>query len=105
MHQLKPQASSEAVCEKANPAFIESQIVSVKELRRDIDAQLQKLKGLPKSRENSLAITKIQEAIMWLGMSLKELNQLRPQPQPSPYPTSYDPSKTTVEPVADGLKL
>lgn len=74
-------------------------IVADKELRRDLDAQLQKLKALPPSRERSLAVTKIQEAIMWLGMDLKRLNDTRP------YPSSYDPSSTKVEPTADGLKL
>lgn len=74
-------------------------IVADKELRRDLDAQLQKLKDLPGSRERSLSITKLQECIMWLGMDLKRLNDTRP------YPSSYDPSNTKVEPTADGLKL
>lgn len=74
-------------------------IIADKELRRDLDTQLQKLKGLPASRERALSITKIQEAIMWLGMDLKRLNDTRP------YPSSYDPSTTKVEPTADGLKL
>lgn len=74
-------------------------IIADKEIRRDLDAQLQKLKALPPSRERSLSITKIQEAIMWLGMDLKRLNDTRP------YPSSYDPSNTKVEPTADGLKL
>lgn len=74
-------------------------IVADKELRRDLDAQLQKLKSLPQSRERNLSITKLQECIMWLGMDLKRLNDTRP------YPSSYDPSNTKVEPTADGLKL
>lgn len=77
----------------------EQEVIANKELRRDIDAQLQKLKGLPGSRERSLAITKLQEAIMWLGMDMKRLNE------PNPYPTSYDPTTAKVEPTADGLKL
>lgn len=77
----------------------DAQVIADKELRRDLDAQLQKLKSLPGSRERSLSITKIQEAIMWLGMDLKRLNDTRP------YPSSYDPSNTKVEPTADGLKL
>ena len=77
----------------------EGQVIANKELRRDIDAQLQKLKGLPPSRERALSITKLQEAIMWLGMDLKRLNE------PNPYPSSYDPSTLKVEPTADGLKL
>lgn len=75
------------------------QIVADKELRRDLDAQLQKLKSLPGSRERNLSITKLQECIMWLGMDLKRLNDTRP------YPSSYDPTNTKVEPTADNLKL
>ncbi len=80
-------------------AAVDALIVSDKELRRDLDAQLQKLKSLQGSREHNLAITKLQECIMWLGMSLKSLNDTRP------YPSSYDPTNTKVEPTADGLKL
>jgi hypothetical protein len=36
---------------------------------------------------------------MWLGMDLKRLYE------PNPYPNSYNPSNTVVEPTADGLKL
>jgi hypothetical protein len=74
-------------------------IVANKELRRDIDAQIQKVKDLPPSRERSLAITKLQEGVMWLGMDLKRLGA------ENPYPNSKDPSNTKVEPTADGLKL
>ncbi len=84
---------------------IDRQVILDKELRRDLDTQLQKLKDLPKSRERSLTITKLQEAIMWLGMDLKQLNEARPVPEARPYPSSYDPSTTKVEPTADGLKL
>ena len=80
-------------------AFTDGQVILTKELRVALDASLQKLKALPKSRERSLSITKIQEAIMWLGMDLKQLNDTRP------YPSSYDPSNAKVEPTADGLKL
>lgn len=51
------------------------------------------------SRERSLAITKLQEAVMWLGMDLKD------QGNPNPYPHSYDPSSPVIEPTADNLKL
>lgn len=78
---------------------VEEQIKSTKRLRKGLDAQLQELKALPKTRETSLAITKLQESIMWLGMNLKGLNE------PNPYPNSYDDSNTIVEPTADGLKL
>lgn len=74
-------------------------IKSDKTYRRGLDEILQSLKSEPPSRERALAITKIQEAIMWLGMDLKRLNE------PNPYPHSYDPSSPVVEPTADGLKL
>lgn len=74
-------------------------VIADKTLRVLIDSGLQKLKALPPSRERSLSITKLQEAIMWLGMDLKRLNDTRP------YPSSYDPSTAKVEPTADGLKL
>lgn len=74
-------------------------ILADKGLRRDIDAQIQKVKQLLPSRERALAITKLQEAVMWLGMDLKRLNE------PNPYPHSKDPSNTVIDPTADGLKL
>lgn len=70
-----------------------------KTARVQLDEILQFIKGFPNSRERSLAITKLQESIMWLGMDLKRLGA------PNPYPHSYDPSSPVVEPTADGLKL
>ncbi len=78
---------------------MENEIIANKELRRDIDAIIQRVKSLPSSRERSLATTKLQEGVMWLGMDLKRLNE------PNPYPNSKDPSNTTIDPTADGLKL
>ncbi len=78
---------------------MEKEIIANKELRVALDKQLQELKGLNRSRERSLAITKLQEAIMWLGMDLKRLNE------DNPYPDSYDPSNTKIAPTADNLKL
>lgn len=75
-------------------------IVANKTLRQNLDAELQTLKSLSGSRERSLAITKLQECIMWLGMDLKRLNE------PNPYPSSKDPSTgDKIEPTADNLKL
>jgi hypothetical protein len=82
-----------------------------KQWRKDLDEVLQRIKnqsGLTpgcdsssarRSRERSLAVTKIQEAIMWLGMDLKDIGA------PNPYPHSYDPTSPVIEPTADGLKL
>lgn len=76
------------------------EIVANKALRKTIDAIIQEVKDLPASRERSLAITKLQEAVMWLGMDLKRLGN------PNPYPSSKDPSTgDKIEPTADGLKL
>ena len=81
------------------------QIVKVKELRRDIDVQIQNTKSLPPSRERALAITKLQEAVMWLGMNLKRINEETPGASPNPYPNSKDPSNLKIEPTADNLRL
>lgn len=83
---------------------IVSEIVANKELRRDIDASIQKVKGLTGSRERSISITKLQEAVMWLGMDLKRINDAAGCAA-NPYPNSKDPSNTKIEPTADGLKL
>lgn len=70
-----------------------------KQLRKNLDASLQKLQEADKSRERSIAITKLQEAIMWLGMDLKRLGT------PNPYPESKNPESPVVHPTADGLKM
>ena len=76
------------------------EIVVNKQLRKDIDEKIQQIKELPESRERSIAITKLQEAVMWLGMDLKRLND------ENPYPSSKDPNTgDKIEPTADGLKL
>lgn len=79
---------------------LEYEVVKNKELRRDIDELIQKVKELPTSRERAISTTKLQEGVMWLGMDLKRLNQS------NPYPSSKDPSTgATIEPTADNLKL
>lgn len=82
-----------------NEYRISREVKADKQLRVNLDEQLQNLKGLPASRERSLAITKLQESIMWLGMDLKRLNE------PNPYPNSYNPENDIVDPTADKLKL
>lgn len=78
----------------------EEEIVANKQLRKDIDEIIQRVKELPASRERSLSITKLQEGVMWIGMDLKRLNS------DNPYPSSKDPSTgSKIEPTADGLKL
>lgn len=79
---------------------MEKEIVNTKQLRKDIDEVIQRVKILKPSRETSLAITKLQEGVMWLGMHLKELGTQ------NPYPSSKDPNTgSKIEPTADGLKF
>lgn len=77
-----------------------NEIVANKKLRKELDEKIQEVKTLPASRERSIAITKLQEAVMWLGMDLKRLGN------ENPYPSSKDPSTgDKIEPTADNLKL
>jgi hypothetical protein len=104
---------------------VSDQIADTKQFRQDLDGVLQRLKlastldksvtdesgrpvphlGYRGSRERSLAITKIQEAIMWLGMDLKAINEESPGVSPNPYPESYNPASPKIEPTSEGLKL
>lgn len=83
---------------------IDDEIRADKALRQDLDASVQTLKALPSSRERSLAITKVQEAIMWLGMDLKRIKDTYGVGK-DPYPEGKNPASLTIEPTADGLKL
>ena len=77
-----------------------SYVQEVKLCRRNIDATLQQVKDLQKSRETSLSVTKLQEAVMWLGMELKRLNEV------NPYPNSKDPNTgDKIDKTADNLKF
>lgn len=77
---------------------LEKEVPAIKELRRDIDSIIDRVRSLESCRETSIVITKLQEAVMWLGMDLKRLNE------PDPYPSSKDPfTGTKIEPTADGL--
>lgn len=83
----------------------EQEVVEDKALRRDIDAIIQRVKALPSSRERSLAITKLQEGVMWIGMDLKRIGEINPSLVTNPYPNSKDPSNAKIDPTAGGLKL
>ena len=79
---------------------INLEIPKVKQLRKDIDDVIQRVKALDDCREVSICITKLQEAVMWLGMDLKRIGET------NPYPSSKDPSTgTKIEPTADNLKF
>jgi len=84
---------------KDDKEIVEFNIKQDKQLRSDLDDCLQDLKGIEASRERSLAITKLQEAIMWLGMDLKRLGSS------NPYPDSYNADNANVAPTSEGLKL
>lgn len=89
-----------------NKIDISTEIVADKTLRKNIDEIIQSVKVLPSTRERSLSITKLQEAVMWLGMDLKRINELNPELNMNPYPSSKDPSTgTKIEPTADNLKF
>ena len=78
----------------------EAEVVENKRLRKEIDEKIQEIKNLPSSIERNLAITKLQEGVMWLGMDLKRLGT------DNPYPSSKDPSTgTAIEKTADNLVL
>jgi hypothetical protein len=80
-------------------------IISLKTFRQELDAKLQGMKELQRrnvpliGRSLALSITHLEDSIMRLGMCLKDLNT------PNPYPNSYNPTNTIIEPTADGLKL
>lgn len=78
---------------------ITKEVSAIKQLRKDTDDIIQRVRELEPCRETSLVITKLQEAVMWLGMDLKRLNQ------PNPYPESKNPKSMRIEPTADGLKM
>ena len=79
---------------------INLEIPKVKQLRKDIDDVIQRVKTLDGCREVSICITKLQEAVMWLGMDLKRIGET------NPYPNSKDSSTgTKIDPTADNLKF
>ena len=79
---------------------MEQEIVNIKQLKKDIDDIIQRVSNLERCREISLSITKLEKAVMWLGMDLKRLNQ------PNSYPSFKDLSTgSKIEPTADGLKF
>lgn len=98
---IKPTINTmENSIQESNGFTYEEEVLADKQLRKDTDDIIQRIKDLPLSRERSLAITKLQEGVMWLGMDLKRLGEA------NPYPSSKDVSTgTKIEPTADGLKL
>jgi hypothetical protein len=83
----------------------DEEIIETKRLRGELDASIQALRWLPPAREVSIALTKAQEAVMWLGMNLKRINDAAPGASPNPYPNSRNVTNTIIEPTSEGLKL
>lgn len=84
-------------CEMAGSAPAEkiAPVVETKAHRAVIRDQVESLnKSSRRSRSRSLAITKLEEASMWLGKDLQELNE------PTPYPTSHDPAVPGIDATA-----
>lgn len=78
---------------------ITREIPAIKQLRKDTDDIIQRVRKLEFCRETSLVITKLQEAVMWLGMDLKRINDT------NPYPESKNPESMRIEPTTDGIKM
>lgn len=94
----------------------EAAIAAAKGLRKEFDATLQVLKeyiaslpgvdgGAFEDKGEVIANAKLaqrhaEDAIMRLGMVLKNIGNPTP-----PYPESYDPESTRVDPPADNLKF
>lgn len=78
---------------------ITREIPAIKGLRQKIDNVIQEVKELDSCKEVDICIIRLQEAVMWLGMDLKRLNE------PNPYPESKNPESMRIEPTADGLKM
>lgn len=84
---------------------VDQEITEDKFLRKDLDDLIQRTKAMPSTRERALSITKMQEAVMWLGMDLKRIGEQNPEKLTNPYPNSKDPTNDKIDPTADKLKL
>ena len=74
---------------------IENDITETKGFRQTIKTLHAQLDASPRrSRSRAFAITKLEEASMWLGKDLQELNE------PNPYPRSCDPTDTVIDATA-----
>ena len=81
-------------------------VAETKTWRKDISALVEIMsQSARKSRSRSLAVTKLEEAVMWLGKDLQEIDREQPGAAPNPYPHSKDPTSLVIEPTADGLKM
>ena len=61
--------------ETTEAQYVEQNLKATRQLMANLDSELQKLKCLDGSRERSLAISRLQEAILWLGLDFKKFNE------------------------------
>lgn len=72
--QKAKDALFKSIVRDLTPEVIDTPVARTKQLRRDLDTPLQTLKdamSVNPTAERMLAIRKLQECIMWLGMDLK----------------------------------
>ena len=120
LDELSSVGGSNSDAGESTPTHKELHVKSAKSLRVELDSTLQKIKEFKNECQGSpcidsapfafdnppevpantqLAIRHVEDAIMRLGMTLKAIGN------PTPYPESYNPNSSKVEPTADGLKF
>lgn len=97
---LRERCVVEGIITNLGNDYVPLDVASDKYMRKYLDSGLSYIKRLISSRERNIAITRLQEANMWLGMDLKRINET-----PNPYSESYNPNSSNIEPTADGLKM
>ncbi len=75
----------------------ENEVIVSKQIRIDVDDIIRRVDNMNPSRETNIVKTKLQEAVMWMGMNLKRLGT------PNPYPNSRNTNNEKVDKTADGL--
>jgi hypothetical protein len=100
-----------------NKETADQSVVQSKGWRQRLDAILQEMKdqikterqqpGPPQEhgRHLALSVTHLEDSIMRQGMRMKAIDEAVAGAAPNPYPESYNPQSTKVEPTSDGIKL
>ena len=76
---------------------LNNEIIMSKQVRIDVDDIIRRIDNMPISDEKNIALIKLKEAIMWMGMNLKRLGN------PNPYPNSRNTNNEKVDKTADNL--
>jgi hypothetical protein len=114
--ELRIAAFGEPSVEVPELSAKETAVIMCKTHRQGLDAILQLLKVFRRElvdptfnalfddpseviAQHTISIRDLESSIMRQGMALKYIGN------PNPYPQSYDPTSTVVEPTADDLKL